>query len=435
MGKYIAEVINRSSAGQSSGLASRIRIQNPIWGLIWYFLGLPVILLVSSFFSWGEIILPLRSIPMILMVSVLYIGIWANRHQSDNYRSYRAFGLSAFYTTIGFLLIFSALAIVRTYYSRSFLLTSYILTLIWLACGMLFFRNSNYRQFLIIEGGVADKLKKLSKFDWQFVKNLTQGFDLIQYDGIVVDLHAHNNPGLLKTLANSSLQGIPVLHAAAVLEQHSGRTNLEYLAHEGLYKLGERHTYSYLKRIWEILLIILLSPVIIPVMILTAVAIKLESDDPVFFKQQRVGKDGKLFTLYKFRSMKENADTEGAQFAQKEDDRITNTGKFIRRFRIDELPQFWNVLKGDMSLIGPRPEQQEFVESFEEEIPFYSYRNKVRPGITGWAQIKNGYASDLDSNQNKLEYDLYYVKNLSLSLDLLIVYATLKTVITGFGSR
>lgn len=372
---------------------------------------------------------------MILMVSSLYIGIWANRRQADHYRSYRAFGLSAFYTTIGFLFIFSALAIIRTYYSRSFLLTSYLLTLLWLACGMLFFRNSHQRQFLIVEGGLAEKLKNLTRFDWQFIKDFKEGIDLKKYDGIVVDLHAHNNPQLLKTLANSSLQGVPVMHAAAVLEQHSGRTNLDYLAHEGLYKLAETKTYSYLKRLWEVFLILFLSPLLIPVILLTVTAIKLESGGSVLFKQQRVGRDGELFTLYKFRSMRENTDAEDAQFAQEDDERITKTGKVIRRFRIDELPQFWNVLKGDMSLIGPRPEQQEFVESFQEDIPFYSYRNKVRPGITGWAQVKNGYAFDLESTQKKLEHDLYYVKNLSLSLDLLIVYATLKTIVTGFGSR
>lgn len=183
------------------------------------------------------------------------------------------------------------------------------------------------------------------------------------------------------------------------------------------------------------MLIFLLLPLILPVMLITALAIKLDSEGPVLFKQDRVGKEGKFFVLYKFRSMRINSEISGSKFADEDDERITKLGKFIRKFRIDELPQFWNVIKGDMSLVGPRPEQEEFVTRFDREIPFYSYRHKVRPGITGWAQVRDGYAASLESTRKKLEYDLYYVKNLSLSLDLLIVYATIKTVLTGFGSR
>lgn len=432
---FVHNILKTGSFKHRSELAGRLKTVNPVWGLIWHFLGLPFILIVSAFVAWGEIVFQLRSIPMVIMVVVVYIGIWANRYQADNYRSYRAFGLSAFYTTVAFLLIFALLAIVRTYYSRSFMMSSYLLTLLWLGCGMLFFRSSQHRSYLVVRGGLADKLKHIKRYNWDFTDHPGRAHDLKKYDGVVVDLHAQNNPGLLKTLANTSLQGIPVMHAAAVLEQHTGRTNLDYLAHEGLYKLAEKNSYSYFKRLWEISFIVLMSPVFLPVMLLTAVAVKAGSKERILYAQERVGKDGEIFTLYKFRSMKEDTEEGEAKFAGEKDARITKTGRFIRRFRIDELPQFWNVIRGDMSLIGPRPEQPEFVRSFEKNIPFYSYRHKVRPGITGWAQVKDGYADNLESSQVKLEHDLYYVKNMSLSLDLLIVYATLKTIVTGFGSR
>jgi exopolysaccharide biosynthesis polyprenyl glycosylphosphotransferase len=300
---------------------------------------------------------------------------------------------------------------------------------------MLLFQET-VKQFMIIKGGISDRLKEFPNSDnWSFVTSLPNEVNTNEFDALVVDLHDHNEPNILKQVADASLLGMPVRHAASVFEEYSGRTNLEYMAHEGLYDLAKDKIYLSAKRFWESLFIIFSSVLILPLAAFTALFIKLESTGPVLFKQERIGKDGKPFTLYKFRSMELASESDEAQFAFLDDDRITRVGKFIRRYRIDEIPQFWNVLKGDMSLIGPRPEQPEFVEQFNEEIPFYSYRHKVRPGITGWAQNKNGYADDINTTIRKLEYDLYYVKNISLSLDILIVYATIKTILTGFGAR
>ena len=153
------------------------------------------------------------------------------------------------------------------------------------------------------------------------------------------------------------------------------------------------------------------------------------------FIQNRVGKGNKDFRIYKFRSMSKDSEAAGAQFAQCGDMRVTRVGKVIRKLRIDELPQFFNVLKGDMSLIGPRPEQRTFVDQFEREIPFYMYRHIVRPGISGWAQVVHGYAADTDDTRIKIEHDFYYIKHFSLWLDVLIVFKTIKTILTGFGAR
>jgi lipopolysaccharide/colanic/teichoic acid biosynthesis glycosyltransferase len=170
-------------------------------------------------------------------------------------------------------------------------------------------------------------------------------------------------------------------------------------------------------------------------MLITALLIKWESPGPVLFLQERVGQGNRSFFIYKFRSMCHDSEKNGAQFAKNNDMRVTRVGAVIRKLRIDELPQFFNVLKGDMSLIGPRPEQRVFVEKFEKEIPFYSYRHIVRPGISGWAQVMHGYAADTDETKLKIEHDFFYIKNFSLWLDILIIFKTFRTIVTGFGSR
>lgn len=218
-------------------------------------------------------------------------------------------------------------------------------------------------------------------------------------------------------------------------EQYFGRAPLNNLRGENWFNLSMDEYYMGFKRIWETGIIFLSAPLVLPLSLAVALGIKLDSKGPVFFKQQRAGRDGHPFILYKFRSMRVESEINGAKFATEDDPRITKFGAFIRNYRLDELPQLWNVVKGEMSLIGPRPEQVQFVQRFNEELPFYSYRHVLRPGITGWAQVKDGYAADLSSTNRKLEYDLYYVKNISMSLDLLVVYATLKTILTGFGSR
>ena len=189
------------------------------------------------------------------------------------------------------------------------------------------------------------------------------------------------------------------------------------------------------KRMLDLCILALVSPIIIPLAIVTAIAIKLDSRGPVLFTQKRVGQWGQPFTMYKFRSMKVDSEVNGSKFAKENDNRITRLGRFIRKFRIDEIPQFWNVLKGDMSVIGPRPEQATFVELFNEEIHQYDLRHSIMPGITGLAQVHQGYAASKRGTEFKLNYDLFYIRNYSLKLDFIIVTKTLKTILTGFGAR
>lgn len=190
------------------------------------------------------------------------------------------------------------------------------------------------------------------------------------------------------------------------------------------------------KRLMDVVFSLLILIVFLPVWMITALLIKLDSKGPILLKQLRVGKDGKLFTMYKFRSMVEDAEKySGPVWAEKNDPRITRVGRIIRKLRLDEIPQFINILKGEMSLVGPRPERPFFVEQFEREIPLYRRRLRVAPGATGWAQIKQGYDTSLDDVREKLKYDLYYIENMSLRMDLKILLRTVFVTLTGKGAH
>ena len=195
----------------------------------------------------------------------------------------------------------------------------------------------------------------------------------------------------------------------------------------------KRWTTRKVKRAWELALTLVFLPLSLPLFALVALAIKADSAGPVFYRQERLGCGGRLYKVWKFRSMHVDAEKDGPRLAEENDARITRVGYWLRRLRIDELPQLFNVLAGDMSLIGPRPERPCFATELESQIPFYHYRTAVRPGITGWAQVNADYALTLDEHREKLEYDLYYLKNLSLWLDLKILVATIGVVLCGRG--
>jgi lipopolysaccharide/colanic/teichoic acid biosynthesis glycosyltransferase len=173
----------------------------------------------------------------------------------------------------------------------------------------------------------------------------------------------------------------------------------------------------------------------LPTLPFVVAAIKLTSPGPVIYRQKRVGQNGQIYEILKFRTMRQDAETHGAQWAVEDDPRVTKVGRFLRLTRIDEIPQLWNVLKGDMRFVGPRPERPEFVKILAEQIPYYQLRHIVPPGITGWAQVRYRYGATVDDAKRKLTYDLYYIKHASLALDLLIVFETLKTVILRRGSQ
>ncbi|RMG43688.1 MAG: exopolysaccharide biosynthesis polyprenyl glycosylphosphotransferase [Acidobacteria bacterium] len=231
-------------------------------------------------------------------------------------------------------------------------------------------------------------------------------------------------------------RGVEVQEAASFLEEITGKLPLSMIRPADLaFAPGFRlpRWKLRLKRICDQVLAFLLLIVTAPVLAAAAAAIWLESGAPVLFRQKRLGLYGRPFTMLKLRTMRQDAEKNGPQFSSADDDRVTRVGRFLRRTRIDELPQLWNVLRGEMSLVGPRPERPEFVEELDGLIPYFTLRTTVRPGITGWAQVNEGYASSLDTLREKLAYDLYYIKNFSFRLELLVLFRTVATVISGRG--
>lgn len=189
------------------------------------------------------------------------------------------------------------------------------------------------------------------------------------------------------------------------------------------------------KRLMDVSVAMLLLLITAPLLLLTAILIKLDSPGPIFYSQERVGLYGRKFMVYKFRSMRTDAEKAGPQWATKNDTRITRIGRLIRKTRIDEIPQLWCVLKGDMSMVGPRPEREHFIELLRKEIPLYMFRLKMKPGLTGWAQVRHSYDNSLEDVQKKLKYDLYYFENMSLLMDLQILVRTIYVVLTGKGAQ
>jgi len=250
-----------------------------------------------------------------------------------------------------------------------------------------------------------------------------------------------NRPeSLIKKLFELRLRGINLLDMPAVYEQLTRRIPVNYIRDEwiaftgGFYLVANEYVQK-IKRIIDLGVSSLLLLITLPLIAFVALAIRLDSPGPIFFRQKRVGKDDQVFTLWKFRSMQVNAETNGAVWAKEKDPRITRVGKWIRWLRFDELPQLINIFRGEMSLIGPRPERPEFVAQLKENIPYYHFRHLVRPGITGWAQVNYRYGSSLEDARIKLEYDLYYIKNMSLILDLKIILRTIGVVFLGQGAR
>jgi exopolysaccharide biosynthesis polyprenyl glycosylphosphotransferase len=193
---------------------------------------------------------------------------------------------------------------------------------------------------------------------------------------------------------------------------------------------------TVVKRIFDIICASILIALSLPVMLLVAILIVLEDGFPLLYRQERVGLNGRLFNVIKFRSMRRDAEKDGKPiWAQARDNRVTRLGQLIRKLRVDELPQLFSVLKGDMSLVGPRPERPFFVDQLTKEIPFYAVRHSVKPGVTGWAQVRYHYGATVEDSAEKLQYDLYYVKNNSLFLDIVVLFETVGVVLTGKGAH
>jgi sugar transferase (PEP-CTERM system associated) len=258
-------------------------------------------------------------------------------------------------------------------------------------------------------------------------------------DRVVVSLaDARGKLNMDDLLAMKINQGVRFDHLASVYEEYTGKIAVENLRPSWLiFSAGFRKsaTLTTIKRVFDIVCGLIGLLLLAPVMALVALAIRMSSPGPIFYSQVRVGQDGNPFTLYKFRSMRRDAElTTGAVWATTGDSRVTPVGRILRRTRLDELPQFWNVLRGDMSVVGPRPERPEFIQDLSRQIPYYGQRHVVRPGLTGWAQVRHRYGASVDDAKEKLQYDLFYIKHMSIAFDLFVIVETIKTVLVRGGS-
>jgi len=261
-----------------------------------------------------------------------------------------------------------------------------------------------------------------------------------EIDEIIVGVRDRRScKGLMGELLECKLEGISVIDLVSFFERETGHVQLDSLNpswmvySDGFSKSSARNVS---KRIFDVVAASVLLLITAPIMLLTAIAIFLESGFPIFYRQERVGECGHTFSVLKFRSMRQDAEKEGSpQWAKKDDNRVTWVGRFIRKVRIDELPQIFNVLRGDMSFVGPRPERPYFVHELSRKIPYYASRHAVKPGITGWAQIRYPYGASLEDAIKKLQYDLYYAKNHTFFLDLIVLLQTAQVVLFGKGAR
>lgn len=271
-------------------------------------------------------------------------------------------------------------------------------------------------------------------------QSLTDTARNLKVDEIVVALSERRGGSMpLRELLDCKLQGIRVLDLASHFEQTLGQIRLDSLYAGWLIfgdGFGQGIVRTAVKRLFDIVCASILIALALPMMMLAAILIVLEDGFPLLYRQQRVGLNGRLFNVIKFRSMRRDAEKDGKPiWAQAQDNRVTRVGNIIRKLRIDELPQLFSVLKGDMSLVGPRPERPFFVDQLTKEIPFYAVRHSVKPGVTGWAQVRYHYGATVEDSAEKLQYDLYYVKNHSLFLDIVVLFETIGVVLTGKGAH
>ncbi|TGM56527.1 exopolysaccharide biosynthesis polyprenyl glycosylphosphotransferase [Leptospira adleri] len=337
--------------------------------------------------------------------------------------------------TLSFSIVILFFFFNRSLYSSQVLTVAYFITLIWCFTGYFIGHRYSVLKIAYIPLGSAKVMENTHGAEFfALVKPSLKEFEY-QYNAVVGDLVSEElTPEWEKFLAKCTLSGIPVYHIKQIKEALTGRVKINHLSENEFGSLLPSQFYGFLKRLIDLIASLVLIPLVLPILIVVVVLIRIESAGPAVFRQKRMGYRGKIFTMYKFRSM--YTDSRGQGFTEGPlDPRITRVGKVIRKYRIDELPQLFNVLLGSMSFIGPRPESYELSQWYESEVPFFSYRHIVRPGITGWAQVEQGYAAEVEGMNVKLEYDFYYIKHFSFWLDMLIAFKTIKTILTGFGAR
>ena len=369
----------------------------------------------------------------------LVTGFWLDRSVSGLPGTRESSGILPGYLT-SFGLVLTAILLFRIDYSRSILFLSLFMTGAWFFLVYTLTQRQSKLVLGVVEGGRTQLFDEMPGVEAIRLKPDDEAAGL---DAVTADFRFDHSDEWEARLADFTLAGLPVYHSKDLYESLTGRADLEHLSENNFGALGPLLPLLAFKQAVDRVLALPALILLLPVFVAVGLAIKLDSRGPVFFRQPRAGYRGKEFTVIKFRTMiaerrkapRPNELGIDSFITLENDRRITRVGKFLRRTRIDELPQVVNVLFGEMSWIGPRPEASELSSWYQEEIPFYRYRHVVRPGITGWAQVNQGHVAEIHDIREKLQYDFYYIRNFSIWLDLLIIMKTVKTVFTGFGHK
>jgi lipopolysaccharide/colanic/teichoic acid biosynthesis glycosyltransferase len=320
-------------------------------------------------------------------------------------------------------------------YDRVSLGLGFLLHVLWLYLLYINAERGLVRRIAVVPYGAMERINRIPGVEWFRLKRPRLA-DARGCDAIVADFSADMPDEWERFLADAALAGRIVYQVKQLAESLTGRVELEHLSENSFGSLVPARGYFHLKGLIDFVFALILLPIVLPVMGAIALAIMFDSKGPVLFRQERVGHAGSNIIVYKFRTMHQlGARGRDRDELMMDEDRITRVGRFLRRHRLDELPQIFNILKWQMSWIGPRPEAELLSVWYADEIPFYRYRHVVKPGISGWAQVNQGHVAGVDDVYVKLQYDFYYVKYFSPWLDLLIFLRTIKTMLTGFGSR
>jgi lipopolysaccharide/colanic/teichoic acid biosynthesis glycosyltransferase len=335
-------------------------------------------------------------------------------------------------------LVVATLLLARLEYNRLFLSVSFALSLLVALSVALHVARKIQRRFWLVPFGQTGTVREVPGVDWMILTDPVVPSDSKAV--IVADLQHDHDDDWARMLAIAAVRGHEVYHTKVLMESITGRVSMDHLSENSFGSLVPNLAYVHTKRMLDLFSIVVLSPFLALLLLGIALIVKLSSPGPVLFIQERMGHRGIPFRMIKFRTMYvrsavSDAAARGDAMTTIRDPRVTRIGHFLRRSRMDELPQIFHVLKGEMSWIGPRPEAIPLSRWYEGEIPFYHYRHIVRPGISGWAQVQQGHVTDLASVRAKLSYDFYYIKNFSAWLDVLIALKTLRTILNGFGAR
>lgn len=401
-----------------------------------YVVGLLVVTVLPSFLRWpldfieGPMLFGLKASIVGSMVCFVLGMMIARQLASYPNASGYAYAIPVFLAVYGVLIAIFFFG--RIDFSRYQILMSIGLSIVWFALTVyLIDRRSRLRIAVLPYGTTAEIGQNLANVDMVRLTHPNEAEASL--DAVVADLRANMPPEWERFLAECALQRVPVYHVKQAYEWLNGKVHIEHLSENQFGSLLIPRTYEAIKRATDVLLVILALPLLLPLLLVLAVMVRCDSPGPVLFVQTRMGFRGVPFRMVKFRTM--HVGRGGPAFTEPEDERVTRMGRFLRRYRLDELPQVINILANQMSWIGPRPETLELSEWYEGEVPFYRYRHIVRPGITGWAQVNQGQAAGVSEADAKLQYDFFYIKHFSPWLDLLIAFKTLRIVVTGFGAR